>query len=458
MKWFQFFLAVVMSVVVRAQLPSDPAEYRAWESQALQDIASARAEKDMKPLTRWVFNMKSPRKREPEPRPVYRAACEAVISLPNHADYFRKALDAQMRLEFAEAGGQPREPGAGFRRPELFGIMGELRSPEIVGLLGEMLEDDRNPWKHTPRSDVGFPSTNAIYATKALTNLAIQGVSGISLEGERNREVAKERWKLWFAEVKEGVRSFRFEGDPQYYNLNGSLKPEEMPPEITLEPGLTRWVKLLKDPESLAKDARMAELSHGLRLTVDRGVFSSADAQAVHLGLKDRLLKSEGPAEYYRNKIEEEWKEMEAEKDPSRKVVLMEKISRLQDEAFPTLALLPEPATVRVLGEFLFDDRERLRSQAPETEDEEGIRWWREGMAPNSSHAWNALLKLPLKSPPIDPDAPWDLPYHRKLEPWRAWFLQVKAGKRTFRFAGDPREYNLQGPVAEAARPASEAK
>jgi hypothetical protein len=241
----------------RGQLPADPAEYRAWENEALQDIASDRAKGDMDALATWVFNMKSARKREPEPRPVYRAACEAVISFPGHVDYFRKALDVRMALEFAEASGEPREPSGDFRRPQLFQIMEQLRSPGIVGLLGEMLEDERNPWKDTPRSDVGFPSTNAIYATRALTNLGIEGVPEISLEGSQNREAAKEQWKLWFAQVKAGTRTFRFKGDPQEYNLKGPVgerpsksgavstaarsQPQPSPPTQN-ETGRYRWV------------------------------------------------------------------------------------------------------------------------------------------------------------------------------------------------------------------------
>jgi hypothetical protein len=34
---------------------------------------------------------------------------------------------------------------------------------------------------------------------------------------------------------------------------------------------------------------------------------------------------------------------------------------------------------------------------------------------------------------------------------WRLWYEQVKAGNRTFRFEGDPQEYNLQGPVRVSA-------
>lgn len=222
-KWIGLAFLWVMMTVASGQLPSDPVEYKTWETRALSRIESDRAEKDMNGLARWVFNMRSPMKREPEPRPVYRAACDALISFPDHVEYFRKSLEAAIALELAEAGGAPRTISDDFERPHLFQIMEELRSPNIVGLLGEMLEDERNPWKDTPRSDVGFPATNATYATQALTHLGIDGLPEISLKGMQNRAAAKEQWKLWFAQVKAGTRTFRFKDDPQEYNLQGPV-------------------------------------------------------------------------------------------------------------------------------------------------------------------------------------------------------------------------------------------
>ena len=44
------------------------------------------------------------------------------------------------------------------------------------------------------------------------------------------------------------------------------------------------------------------------------------------------------------------------------------------------------------------------------------------------------------------------------LRIWREWYEEVKAGRRTFRFKGDPQEYTLDGPVAEARVPKVESR
>jgi hypothetical protein len=53
--------------------------------------------------------------------------------------------------------------------------------------------------------------------------------------------------------------------------------------------------------------------------------------------------------------------------------------------------------------------------------------------------------KLPLASKPtsnrLDHEA------EGALAVWQAWYEQIKAGKRTFRFEGDPTEYDLNGPA-----------
>jgi hypothetical protein len=107
---------------------------------------------------------------------------------------------------------------------------------------------------------------------------------------------------------------------------------------------------------------------------------------------------------------------------------------------FETLGQLPSPETVKVLGSFLDDERHRVEFDpnsdvAP--------------IAANSLLAARALHSLKIASPPL---------YKRPgtyddIQPWRLWFAQVKAGKRTFRFEGDPQHYSLAGPVAEAREP-----
>jgi hypothetical protein len=59
-----------------------------------------------------------------------------------------------------------------------------------------------------------------------------------------------------------------------------------------------------------------------------------------------------------------------------------------------------------------------------------------------------------LVSPPVPTRKSNFVIYDEDIEAWRLWYEQVKSGKRTFRFEGDPQEYNLAGPVAKTAEPA----
>jgi hypothetical protein len=71
----------------------------------------------------------------------------------------------------------------------------------------------------------------------------------------------------------------------------------------------------------------------------------------------------------------------------------------------------------------------------------------------NAFYSLSAFAKLPLVSPPV-PRRRFDhVDYDEDIEAWRLWYEQVKSGKRTFRFEGDPNEYSLAGPVTKAAEP-----
>jgi hypothetical protein len=94
-----------------------------------------------------------------------------------------------------------------------------------------------------------------------------------------------------------------------------------------------------------------------------------------------------------------------------------------------TLSKMPSPETVKVLGEFLSDDKDLP-----------------EGVIPGDYYANNgyaiwALKKIGLRNPaenhPYD-DSP------SCLKKWQAWYERVKAGEITFSFEGQPHEYRFQ--------------
>lgn len=111
--------------------------------------------------------------------------------------------------------------------------------------------------------------------------------------------------------------------------------------------------------------------------------------------------------------------------------------NRARGWGIPRLGRLPHYGSVRVLGEFLYDDELPGYNSELEAAVNGGTR-------SNCMFAITALGRL-IDKPPVqrDPEK-----YSRNdLRAWQLWFEQVKAGNRTFRLKGDPQEYNLAGPV-----------
>ena len=173
------------------------------------------------------------------------------------------------------------------------------------------------------------------------------------------------------------------------------------------------------------------------------------------------LLAIPGHATYYENRIQEARKRMNEEEDPSLRSPLIGEYQSTKSAAFWILSSLPSPETVKVLGEFLFDDQERVHPSPPgASESDENLRQYETGMSSNSSLAKAAFALLPLSTKPVHRKTVHGagfVDYPEDLQPWRLWYEQVRAGTRTFRFEGDPQAYSLAGPVTEARTP-SEAR
>jgi hypothetical protein len=158
------------------------------------------------------------------------------------------------------------------------------------------------------------------------------------------------------------------------------------------------------------------------------------------------LVAIPGHADYYKMRIINARIAFERETGEASKGVLRSKIQDEQLKAFRILALLPTPETVRVLGDFLEDEQDlQLLHRRDEA--------WAEGawFGSNAEYALGALAKLPLISKPVPPRSGAVVVFAEDIEAWRLWYGQVKLGKRTFQFEGDPRVYNLEGAVPEVA-------
>lgn len=178
-------------------------------------------------------------------------------------------------------------------------------------------------------------------------------------------------------------------------------------------------------------------------------MYVVGDPVGVHELIQEALLATPGHAEFYRDKINAARAKMEAahgdivyepyESGNLRNVVLYD---------FPKFENLPSAETVRVLGEFLFDERGYVRVDHMESYSD---MMKMIGQGPVFGKAAAALLKLPIENKPV-PDTRYpSYANPEDVKPWRDWINEIKSGKRTFRFFGNPTEYDLNGPASVEA-------
>jgi hypothetical protein len=188
---------------------------------------------------------------------------------------------------------------------------------------------------------------------------------------------------------------------------NANLPPEQAIPKLG---------------EALASLSRGNGVEKG-----DRPVFRAA--QGV-------LLSIPGSVDYFTREI----------KEITEKEINGTDVPFQRDTDFRALSQLPTPATIKALGEFLFDERS-VGEYQPGSDTGPGYA--------NSLHAVDALYKLGLKNPPVH--GPFSDPYG-DLRSWQLWYEQIRAGNRTFSFKGDSTVYTLAGPVANTSSPAIPSK
>jgi hypothetical protein len=226
------------------------------------------------------------------------------------------------------------------------------------------------------------------------------------------------------------------------------------------ESALANWRIKIQKAESLPPEQAIDILGRCVVKMTRKAIFQIDERWKVYHEAQIALISIPGHAEYYEKKIKAarlRYEEAKAEYDKGdgttgidEKAVTKSKLGNEQRYGFETLAQLPSVETVRVLGDFLSDDRGKFIPPPGLSETEIatlGQRWLE---SPSSFYAAQALNDLPLKTRPF--------PQKRYLgeddvRPWLLWYQQIKEGRRTFSFEGDPQEYDLTGPVREARNP-----
>ncbi len=214
--------------------------------------------------------------------------------------------------------------------------------------------------------------------------------------------------------------------------------------------GLATWNKFADDGWThLPREEAIRELSSGLRKTSPlRTTYTVPEKAEIHEKLRNAFLTIPGYAEYYRDRVLEAREQLEKVRAGTRTDMLegtaAHHVLSAQGDCFGTLSLLPSAETIRVLGEFL-DDHRGWRDPHPGMTETE--REWLKIEVPNSYKAANALQFLPIVGKPF-PKTKWRKDYSKEeIAIWKQWYDEIKEGRRTFRFEGDPVEYDLNGPA-----------
>lgn len=210
----------------------------------------------------------------------------------------------------------------------------------------------------------------------------------------------------------------------------------------SLNASLEKWRELAAAPDILNQNEDIERLGSVLRKTSNGVIYFQDEKKRklVHELLKRKLISIPGHAEYYRDRINAGREQLDRVRAGDTSTAnlgsAMTDLANEQRYGFQTLSYLPSVETVRVLGDFLEDERGRDGSKP----NGELI-----GESPNWRKAAKAISLLGIANsatPPFTQIAD----YEPGREAWRNWYRQVKEGRRTFRFVGDPVDYDLRGP------------
>ncbi|MEO5714335.1 MAG: hypothetical protein ABIT37_12685 [Luteolibacter sp.] len=181
-------------------------------------------------------------------------------------------------------------------------------------------------------------------------------------------------------------------------------------------------------------------LADGLQKLARKNVFQVAERIEVYDLVQSTLLAIPGHAKYFVDELERLRIDPKSDYIRTRATYLTE-----------TLKHLPSPETIQVLGHYLSDMRD-----TPYDENPKYIAALRAGKVkepdwtPTPQNAWLAtytLSNIGLRNPPFAPVGNYiNIRFSEadSLPKFRAWWEEVKSGKRTFSFVGHKAEYRFK--------------
>lgn len=161
---------------------------------------------------------------------------------------------------------------------------------------------------------------------------------------------------------------------------------------------------------------------------------SSTGRSPYYDKIRETLIAIPGHAQYFADEIKREQKAVQRYPTNTGPRVSYD-FSRTR--SFDTLGHLPSPATIAVLGHFLSDDID-----TPSELESPGSDWGPNPKA-NSYFSSTTIMNIGLRNPPVTSQRRNDDPVVRLAET-RAWWEEIKSGKRAFSFLGQKVEYRFK--------------
>lgn len=158
---------------------------------------------------------------------VHKEIQSALLAIPDHAEYYQdQVLRAQER--YRNQGGNEAWFDYRGKIGAAFQIFPHLSSPEGVRALGELLSNDWVPPGNdtAPQSEKFAPLS--VSARVALQKFPLVDKPFKDPITKQNVADANAAWLLWYEQIKSGNRTFRFEGDPTEYDLNGPAPKQKI--------------------------------------------------------------------------------------------------------------------------------------------------------------------------------------------------------------------------------------
>jgi hypothetical protein len=172
--------------------------------------------------------------RIPERQATYELLQATMISIPGHAEYYEKRIRGMWDgYRSAKKTDPSTADGTKFLNGTFydFPVLRHLPSPETVRVLGDMVIETE-----VFETEEGVPNIHlAARALQELHHLPLASKPVQSQDVHTDEDL--ETYRLWYAQIKAGNRTFRFEGDPNEYTLAGPVRSS---PDLAASPPKAR--------------------------------------------------------------------------------------------------------------------------------------------------------------------------------------------------------------------------